>query len=315
MEKMRAVVYDKSVIPDKLSFREVNKPVPNDDEVLVKIHSVAVNAADYRSLKMGMIPKTKIFGADIAGRVENVGKNITHFKVGDEVIGDLASYGFGGFAEYAIAPQKALVLKPANLSFDIAAALPMSTVTALQALRNKGNIQSGQSVLVHGGGGGVGTYAIQLAKYFGAEVTVVCGSKNVDQSKSLGADFVIDYSKEDFLNIDRKYDLILAVNGNRRLRDYKHTLKPGGKYVMIGGSMPQIIKSLLFGWLMSFGSRKITFLAAKPDQKDLAFLTALAAEGKIKPVIDSSYSLDKVTDAMRYISEGHASGKVVIEVI
>jgi NADPH:quinone reductase-like Zn-dependent oxidoreductase len=314
MEKMQAVVYDKTNKPDKLSYCEVDKPVPTDSQILVKIYAVSVNAADYRSMNMGMIPKKKIFGADIAGRVESIGKNIQHFKIGDEVLGDLASFGFGGFAEYAVAPEKALVLKPANLSFDVAAALPMASVTALQGLRDKKKIQQGQSVLIHGGGGGVGTFAIQLAKYFGAIVTVVCSSKNVDQSRSLGADFVIDYSKEDFLRIDRQYDLILAINGNRSLIDYKHVLKSDGQYVMIGGSLSQIFKSLLFGWFMSIGSKKMSALAAKPDQKDLEFLTKLAVDGLIKPVIDSYYSLEQATDAVRYISEGHASGKIIIKV-
>lgn len=311
---MKAVVYDKAMKPDKLSFREVDKPVLTDDEVLIKIQAVSVNAADYRSMKMGMIPKKKIFGADVAGRVESIGKNIHHFKVGEEVLGDLASFGFGGFAEYAVAPEKALVLKPANLSFEVAAALPMAAVTALQALRDKGEIQKGQMVLIHGGGGGVGTFAIQLAKYFGAEVTVVCGSKNVDQSKSLGADEVIDYSKEDFFKSEKRYDLILAINGNRRLMDYKRALKPGGSYVMVGGSLSQIFKSLLFGWVMSIGSKKMHALAAKPNQKDLEFVTKLAADGKITSVIERTYSLEQVAEAIRYVSEGHAGGKVIVKV-
>ena len=311
---MKAVVYDKTKRPDKLSYCEVDKPVLNDNEVLIKIIAVSINAADYRSMKMGMIPKKKIFGADVAGRVESVGKNIRQFKVGDEVLGDLASFGFGGFAEYAVAPENAIVRKPANLSFEDAAAIPMSAVTALQALRNKGKIQKGQMVLIYGGGGGVGTFAIQLAKYFGAVVTVVCGSKNVDQSRSLGADYIIDYSKEDFLKNGRRYDLILAINGSRRLIEYKRALKPDGKYIMVGGSISQIFKSLLLGWLMSIGSKKMYSLAAKPNHKDLEFVTMLAADGKIKPVIDRYYSLDKVADAIRYLSEGHASGKVIIKV-
>lgn len=311
---MKAVVYDPTIRPDKLSYRNVEKPVPADNEVLIKILAVSVNAADYRSMKMGMIPKKKIFGADIAGRVESVGRNIDQFKIGDEVIGDLGSFGFGGFAEYALAPEKAIVHKPANLSFETAAALPMSAVTALQALRDKGKIQRGQVVLIYGGGGGVGTFAIQLAKYFGAEVDVVCSSKNVNQSRFLGADSIIDYSKEDFLKKDRKYDLILAINGSRRLRDYKRALKPDGKYVMVGGSISQIFKSLFLGWLMSAGSKKMYALAAKPNKKDLEFITQLVANNTIKPVIDRYYTLEKVADGIRYLSEGHASGKVIIKV-
>jgi NADPH:quinone reductase-like Zn-dependent oxidoreductase len=314
MEKMKAIVYDKRNKPDKLSYCEVDKPVPTDDQLLLKIISVSVNAADYRSMNMGMIPPKRIFGADIAGRVESIGKNIRNFKIGDEILGDLASFGFGGFAEYAVAPEKALVHKPANLSFDDAAALPMASVTAHQALRDKGRIEKGQSVLIHGGGGGVGTFSIQLAKYFGALVTVVCGTKNIDQSKSLGADFIIDYTKDDFLKKDRKYDLILAINGNRRLLDYKHALKRDGKYVMIGGSMSQIFRSLLLGWFLSIGSKKMYSLAAKPNQKDLEFVTKLAADNLIKPMIDRYYSLEQTADAVRYVSDGHASGKVIIKV-
>jgi len=314
METIKAVVYDKTIKPDNLSYCEVDKPVPTDNQVLIKVFAVSANAADYRSMKMGMIPKKKIFGADIAGRVESIGKSIKNFKVGDEIVGDLASFGFGGFAEYTVAPENAIVHKPSNLSFDLAASLPMAAVTALQALRDKGKIQKGQSVLIHGGGGGVGTFAIQLAKYFGAFVTVVCSSKNVDQSISLGADFVIDYSKEDFLKTDRKYDLILAINGSRRLIDYKRALKSGGRYVMVGGSLSQIFTSLFLGWAMSIGTKKMFSLAAKANQKDLEFVINLAADGFIKPVIDRYYSLEKVADAIRYMSEGHARGKVVIKV-
>lgn len=313
MKKMKAVIYDKTIKPDKLSYCEVDKPVPTDNEVLIKVFAVSVNAADYRSMKMGLIPKKKIFGADVAGRIESIGKNIHNFKVGDEVVGDFSSIGFGGFAEYAVAPEKAIVLKPAKLSFDVAAALPLAAVTALQALRDKSKIQKGQMVLIYGGGGGVGTFAIQLAKYYGAIVTVVCGSKNVEQSRLLGADYIIDYTKDDALNDAQRYDLILAVNGNRRLIDYKRALKPGGRYVMVGGSMSQIFSSLLFGRIMSIGSKKMYALAAKPNQKDLEFVTLLAADNKIKPVIDRYYPLDKVADAIRYISESHASGKVIIK--
>lgn len=311
---MHAVVYDKTNKPDKLIYREVDKPVPTDDQILVKVHAVSVNAADYRSMQMGMIPKSKIFGADIAGSVISIGKNIQSFKVGDQVLGDLASFGFGGLAEYVAVPEQALVHKPDNLSFEVAAALPMAAVTALQALRDKGKIQKGQSILIHGGGGGVGTFAIQLAKYYGAQITVVCGTKNTEQSKLLGADYVIDYSKEDFLNIDRTYDLILAINGNRRLTAYKSVLKPGGKYIMVGGSMSQIFRSLLLGWCLSFGSKKMSALTAKPNQKDLEFVTKLAADGHIKPVIDSYYSLEQASVAIKHISEGHAGGKIIIKI-
>jgi len=220
-------------------------------------------------MKMGIIPKRKIFGADVAGIIESVGKNTSIFKPGDEVMGDLASFGFGGLAEYVTAPERALILKPKQVSFETAATLPLAAMTALQALRNKGNIQKGQKILVVGSAGSVGPFAVQIAKYFGAEVTGVCSSKNMNQTLSIGADYVIDYSKEDFLNSDKHYNLILGINGNYPLFAYKRTLTQDGRYVMVGGSMSQIFKSLLFGWLLSLGSKKMKSLTAKLNKQDL----------------------------------------------
>ena len=311
---MKAIVYNKKAHPDKLVYCDVEKPVPNDNEVLVRIIVVSVNAADYRSMNMGLIPKKKIFGADIAGIVESAGKNIRQFKPGDEVIGEIADHGFGGFAEYALAPEKLLVHKPSKISFEDAAALPMAALTALQALRDKGNIQKGHQVLVIGSGGGVGTFAVQMAKYFGAKVTAVCSTKNVEQTKNLGADEVIDYKKENFIKRNKSYDLILAVNGNYPLLACKRILNPKGRYVMVGGALSQIFKAIIFGWVMSLGSKKMRFLAAKPKQKDLEFIVILASDGKIKPVIDKYYLLEKTAEEVRYLSEGHAGGKVVINV-
>lgn len=311
---MKALVYNKKALPGKLTFCEIEKPIPNENEVLVKVQAVSLNAADYRSMRMGLIPKKKIFGADIAGRVESVGKNILKFKPGDEVIGDLADSGFGGLAEYALAPEKALIFKPVDLSFEDASALPMAAVTALQALRNKGCIQKGHQVLIIGSGGGVGTFAVQLAKYFGATVTAICSSKNIGLSQSLGADHVIDYTKENFLKNGKSYDLIVAVNGNYPLSACKRILNPKGIYVMVGGGFPQIFKSLLFGWLMSFGSKKIRSLAAKSNVEDLEFIVSLVNDKKIRPVTDKCFSLDRSAEAMKYLSEGHAKGKVVITV-
>ncbi len=313
MGRMKAVVYNKKGVPDKLVYCDVEKPKPTDNEVLVQIIAVSVNAMDYRSMSMGMIPKNRIFGADIAGRVESVGNNIRQFKSGDEVIGDLSDNGSGGFSEYAVAPEKALTLKPTNISFEEAAAIPVAATTALRALRDKGNIQQGQKVLIVGSSGGVGTFAVQLAKYYGAIVTAVCSSRNVEQSLSFGADKVIDYTIEDFSKSDDSYDLILAVNGNHRLSDYKRMLNPDGKYVMVGGALSQIIRSIVFGRFMSIGSRKMHTLTVKSSQKDLEFLAKLAGDGKIKPLIESRYSLDKTAEAMRYVNEGHARGKVVIK--
>lgn len=311
---MKAVVYDKTNSPDMLVLREVEKPIPNDNEVLVKIHAVSVNAADYRSMKLRIIPKSKIFGSDIAGRVEAVGKNIKKFKNGDEVFGDIFACGLGGFAEYAAVSESALALKPAGVPFETAAAVPMAAVTALQALRNKGNIQSGQKVLICGAGGGVGTFAVQLAKHFGAEVTAVCGAKNVELVRSLGADHVIDYTKDDFAKSSKPYDIVLAVNGNRPLSAYKRVLASKGIYVMVGGALSQVIKSLLLGAFMSMGSKKMRFLMAKPDAKDLEFIIKLVEEGRINPVIDRRYQLHETAEAVRYLSQGHARGKVVIMV-
>jgi NADPH:quinone reductase-like Zn-dependent oxidoreductase len=311
-KKMKAVVFNKKGSPEKLIFCETDKPVPNDNEVLIKVHAVSLNAADYRSMKMGIIPKRKIFGADISGRIESVGKNISLFKPGDEVIGDLASFGFGGLAEYVTAPERALITKPSKLSFEEGAALPMAALTALQALRDKGNIQKGQKVLIVGSAGGVGTFAVQLARHFEAEVTGVCSSKNIQQTISLGANYVIDYSKEDFTQRDDRYNLILAINGNYPFLAYKKILTPGGIYVMIGGSLSQIFKSLIFGWLLSFGSKKMKSLSAKANKKDLEFLSQLLEDGSIKPVIDQIYSLDKTSEAMNYLSQGHSTGKVLV---
>jgi NADPH:quinone reductase-like Zn-dependent oxidoreductase len=314
MEKMKAIVYNKKSYPDKLVYCDVDKPVPNDNEVLIKVHSVSLNAADYRSMKMGLIPKRKIFGADIAGRIESVGKNISLFKPGDEVMGDLASYGFGGLAEYVTTPERALIIKPDQVSFEEAATLPMAAMTALQALRDKGNIQKGQKVLIVGSAGGVGTFAIQLAKYFETEVTCVCSSKNVQQTLSLGANYAIDYTKENFTKKDIQYDIILGINGDYPLLAYKKTLTSNGTYVMVGGSLSQIFKSLLFGWVLSFGSKKMKSLAAKANKTDLELLAKLLEKGIIKPVIDRRYSLDKTADAMDYLKQGHSTGKVVINI-
>jgi NADPH:quinone reductase-like Zn-dependent oxidoreductase len=314
MENMKAVIYNKKGSPEKLIYCDVDKPVPTDNEVLIKIHAVSVNAADYRSMKMGLIPKRRIFGADIAGIIESVGKNITLFKVGDEVMGDLGVRKFGGFAEYTTAPEKVLIIKPAKISMEEGAALPMAALTALQALRDKGNIQKGQKVLLVGSAGGVGTFAVQLAKYFETEVTGVCGSNNALQASSLGADYVIDYTKENFTKSNKRYNLIVAVNGNYPIIAYKKMLTPNGIYVMVGGSISQIFKSLLFGRLLSFGSKKMKTVTAKANKNDLEFLTNLLEDGKIKAVIDRRYPLDKTADAMKYLSEGHAHGKVIVNV-
>jgi len=310
---MKAVVYNREAKPYRLVLREVEKPFPKDDEVLVSIRAASVNAADYRSMKMGMIPARKIFGADISGVVESAGKNVKLFRPGDEVVGDLSGCGFGGFADFALATEKALVHKPAGLSFEMAAALPMASMTALQALRNKGQIQKGQEVCILGSSGGVGTIAIQLARHFGAVITAVCSTQNVEQSQMLGADRVIDYSKEDFAVGNRKYDLIIAVNGNYSLLKCRKALKADGRYVLVGGALSQIFKAIVIGKPLSLGRKKMLFLAAKTDTNDLRYLLGLASDGIIKPVIEKYFSPETTAEAMKYAAGGHARGKVVIK--
>jgi NADPH:quinone reductase-like Zn-dependent oxidoreductase len=319
---MKAIVYTKYGSPDVLQLKDVEKPTPTDDEVLIRIHAASVNAYDWHFLTADIFlirimgggllkPKNTRLGADIAGRVEAFGRNVKQFKPGDEVFGMVR----GGFAEYACAPENALVLKPSNLSFEEAAAVPMAAITALQGLRDIGQIQPGQKVLINGASGGVGTFAVQIAKSFGAEVTAVCSTRNVDQARSIGADHIIDYTKEDFTKNGQQYDLVLAANGYHPLSAYKRALTPKGIYVMAGGSMAQIFQAMLMGsWMSETGGKKMGGVSAKRNQKDLAFLKELVEAGKIVPVIDRRYPLSEAAEALRYLGEGHARGKVVITV-
>ena len=255
-------------------------------------------------------PKNKILGADIAGRVEAVGRNVMQFRLGDDVFGDI---GHGGFAEYACARENRLASKPANLSFEEAAAVPMAALTALQGLRDKGRIQPGQKVLINGASGGLGTFAVQIAKSFGAEVTAVCSTGKMDMARSIGADRVIDYTKEDFTKSAPHYDLIFAANGYHPILDYRRALAPKGSYVVAGGAWPQMFQAMLLGpWISMAGSKKMGGLVAKVDPKDLVFIKELLEAGKVKPVIDRRYPLSEVPEALRYLGEGHARGKVVI---
>ena len=325
---MKAMVYHTYGSPDVLKLEEVQKPVPQDDEVLVQVHATSVNAGDWHLLRakpflmrfmgFGLIkPKHTILGSDIAGRVEVVGRNVTQFQVGDEVFGDLSGCGFGGFAEYVCARENALALKPANLSFEEAAAVPSAGVTALQGLREKGQIKLGQKVLINGASGGVGTFAVQIAKSFGAEVTGVCSTRNVDMVRSIGADHVIDYTQEDFTKNEQRYDLIFAANGYHPISDYKRALSPRGTYVMSGGSsMAQLFQAMLLGPVISMtGRQKMGSMGvAKPSQKDLVFMKELLEAGKVVPVIERRYPLGETAEAIRYLEEGHAKGKVVITV-
>ena len=321
---MKAIVYTKYGPPDVLELKEVEKPISKDDEVLIKVHAASANAADWHLLRgdpfllrltgIGLLkPKNKILGADVAGRVEAVGKNVKQFQAGDDVFGDISAGGWGGFAEYVSVPESALVLKSANISFEEAAAVPMAAVTALQGVRDKGQIQSGQKVLINGASGGVGTFAVQIAKSFGAEVTGVCSTRNLDMARSIGADQVIDYTQEDFTRNGHRYDLIIAANGYQSISDYKRVLNPEGIYVMTGGSGVQMFQAIFLGpWLSRTGSKKMGNLAAKPNKKDLAFMKELLEAGKVVPVIDRRYTLSEVPEALRYLEEGHAKGKVVI---
>lgn len=323
---MKAIVYTQYGTPDVLQVKEVGKPVPEDDEVLVKVHAVAINAADAYLLKgtpflvrlmTGGLrkPKNTILGADIAGRVEAVGKNVKQFQPGDDVLGDTSPHGFGGMAEYVCASENAFVLKPDNVSFETAAAVPMAAVTALQGLRDKGKIQSGQKVLINGASGGVGTFAVQIAKSFGAEVTAVCSTGKIDMVRSIGADHAIDYITEDFTRKGKRYDLILAANGDYSIFDYRRALTPGGTLVVAGGSMKQIFQSMLVGPMVSrFGNKQTGNVMANPNQKDLGFIVELLETGQIIPVIDRCYPLSEAADALRYLGEGHARGKVIITV-
>jgi len=317
---VKAIVYTRYGSPDVLQLKEVEKPTPKDDEVLIEIHAASVNAYDWHFLTADIFlirlmgggllkPKSTRLGADIAGRVEAVGKNVKQFQPDDEVFGMVR----GGFAEYACALENALGLKPSNLSFEEAAAVPMAAVTALQGLRDTGQIQPGQKVLINGASGGVGTFAVQIAKSFGAEVTAVCSTRNLDQARSLGADHVIDYTKEDFTQSGQQYDLILAANGYHSLSAYKRALAPKGIYVMAGGSKAQIFQAMLMGsWMSETGGKKMGGVSAKRSQKDLVLLKELVEAGKVVPVIDRRYPLSEAAEALRYLGEGHAQGKIVI---
>jgi NADPH:quinone reductase-like Zn-dependent oxidoreductase len=319
---MKAIEITQYGPPDVLRFTEVAKPAPADDEVLVKVYAASVNPLDSFSMRgplffLPMIggllkPRHQVIGCDIAGRVEAVGRHVKQFRPGDEVFG---GKGVGGFAEYVCAAEDKLALKPANLSFEDAAAVPVAAITALQGLRDKGRIQPGQKVLVDGASGGVGTFAIQIAKSFGAEVTAVCSTRNVDTARSMGADHVIDYTREDFTKSGQRYDLILGANAHHSIFDYRRALSQDGIIVMVGGGWSQILQAMLLGPLLSrIGSKKALFFIAKISTKDLVFLKDLLEAGKVVPVIDRRYSLSDTAEAVRYREQGHAQGKVVITV-
>ncbi len=319
---MKAIVYTKYGQPDVLKLEEVEKPAPKDNEVFVKVHAASVNDWDWGLLRgtpfvnrlpFGLLkPKNKILGGDIAGRVEEVGSKVKQFQPGDEVFGDLCECGWGGFAEYVCARENALALKPASMTFEEAAAVPQAAILALQGLRDKGQIQPGQKVLINGAGGGAGTFAVQIAKSFGAEVTGVDSTRKLDMMRSIGADQVIDYTETDFTKNEQRYDLILDFAAHHSIFDYKRALNPKGIYVAVGGSTARIFQAVFLGaWISMTGSKKMGILIHKPN-KDLAFMIELFEAGKVVPVIDRRYPLSEVPEALRYFGEGHAKGKLVI---
>ncbi|MBM7620081.1 NADPH:quinone reductase-like Zn-dependent oxidoreductase [Bacillus tianshenii] len=323
---MKAIVCNKYGSPDVLELKEINKPIPTENQVLVRVHAASLNFSNLVLLKgkpflarfaFGLTkPKYSVPGGDIAGTVEAVGKEVKLFQVGDEVFGDLSGCGWGGFAEYVTVPEHVLALKPTNISFEEAAATPMASVTALQGLRDKGKIKSGQKVLIHGASGGVGTFAVQIAKSFGAEVTGVCSTRNLEILDSIGADHIIDYTKEDFSQNEERYDLILGVNGSNSISAYMRALKSNGNFVHVGGSESQYFQSLFLGpFITMTDSKKIRNLLQRANQKDLNNVKELLETGKIKPIIDKRFKLSEVAEAFKYFQEGHAQGKVVITVI
>jgi NADPH:quinone reductase-like Zn-dependent oxidoreductase len=319
---MKAIVYTEYGPPDVFQLKEVATPTPSDDEVLVKIHAASVYAGDWHALTGSPFylrlfsgfrgPRNEILGDDVAGRVEAVGRDVHGFQPGDEVFG--ISNG-GAFAEFKCVPEKWLARKPANVPYEEASTVPAAAITALQGLRDKGQIQAGQRVLINGASGGVGTFAVQLAKSFGAEVTGVCSTSKADLVRSIGADHVIDYTKDDFTNSGQRYDLIFAVAGSRSISDYRRALRPQGIYVCAGGSTAQYFQATLLGPLLSIvGNKKMCGMLGIPKQDDLAFLIELVQDGRLKPVIDRRFPLSEVPEALRYYGEGRVRGKIVITV-
>lgn len=319
---MKAIVRTQYGPPELLQFAEVAMPVPASNEVMIRLCAASVNPLDLYMMKgapWDRIPgmkkrKPMVLGCDVAGRVEAVGREVKRFQVGDGVFG-ITGFKGNGFAEYVCVAEESLGLKPENLTFEQAAAVPVAGVTALQGLRDKGRIRPGHKVLVDGASGGVGTFAVQIAKAFGAEVTAVCSTRNVDQAWSMGADCVIDYSKEDFTRSGKRYDLILAANGHHSIFKYRRLLAESGVYVAAGGGLVQIFETFTLGPVLSrMGRKKMGFFLTKVTRNDLEFLKELLESGKVVPVIERSYRLSEAADALRYLAEGHARGKIVLTV-
>ena len=321
---MKAIVFTRYGPPDGLELKEVPKPTPKDDELLIRVRASSINSWDWEFLNgipfvnrlmFGLLrpkPGKQILGADIAGTVEAVGRQVTRFQPGDEVFGDLWD-NWGGFAEYACAHETALELKPVNATFEEAAAVPQAGVLALQGLRKTGQMQPGQKVLINGAGGGVGTFAVQIAKLSGTEVTGVDASHKLNAVRSVGADHVIDYTQEDFTKTGVRYDLILDCQGFRSMFHYKRALRPGGTYAMIGGPMPRVLQLLFLSswWTLTRESKNFRLVTEGPN-KGLADLKELIEAGKLVSIVDRTYPLSEVPEALRYFGEGRHKGKIVI---
>ena len=321
---MKAFVFEKYGLPNVLQRREVAKPIPKDDEVLVRVRAVSVNDWDWclvrgkpfiiRMLHGLKKPKINVPGVDISGKVEAVGGDIKTLKLGDEVYGDLSESGFGGFAEYVCVPERSLYKKPSNLSFSEAAALPHAALLSLQGLIDVGKIKSGQKVLINGAGGGVGTFGIQIAQLYNAEVSGVDCEEKLTMMRSLGYDTVMDYKKEDFTKNGQRYDLILDTKTNRSAFKYAHSLKKNGTYITVGGSMYRLFEILFLGSLISiFSSKKLKVFNLKPNN-NLAYITQLAEQGAIMPIIDGPHDFDEIPKLIQYFGEGKHQGKVVVEI-
>jgi NADPH:quinone reductase-like Zn-dependent oxidoreductase len=318
---MKAVVYTRYGPPGVLRLTDVETPEPKDNELLVKVHAVSLNASDWEVLRGKPLysriggpfrPRHHILGSDIAGRVEAAGRHATLFRPGDDVFADILSQ-MGGFAEHVCVPQSALARIPAGMTYEEAAALPQAGAIALQGIQDKGRVQAGQKVLVNGAGGGSGMYALQLAKLHGAEVTGVDNTEKLEFVRSLGADHVIDYTREDFTGNGRTYDLILDVAAYRSAFAYKRSLRPGGRYLYVGGSVATLLQVLLIGPLIGRAEgKKIRLLAVRQGVQHLAPLVELRQAGKVDTIIDRRYRLSEVPEALRYLGEGHAKGKVVV---
>lgn len=320
---MKAVVYYRYGSPNVLKLEQLEKPIPTEDEILIKVHAVSVNRSDWEGLigkplyaRLGGLrnPSNPILGSDVAGRVEMVGKNHSLFKPGEEVFGEMWDY-HSGFAEYVCTRGRAWALKPAGLTFEQAAAIPQAGVIALQGIRDKGKVEPGQQVLINGAGGGAGMFAIQLAKLYGAEVTGVDNAEKLEFMRSLGADHVIDYTREDFTQNGRQYDFILDLIAYRSAFAYARALKSNGKYYAVGGSVATFLQFFLFGpWIRRRSGKHVRLLMVERNREDLATITELCTAGKIVPVIDKTYPLENVPEALSFLGEGHAKGKVVIRV-